>query len=111
MGAGVFALISSILSLLPGLIQAGESIYGALKGQGALKKTAVMGAVSGIVDAVVAQPGNSATAAQKPAIMALASGITDTLVAGYNAVGTFTGQTPIAVDTSAVAFPTVEAGH
>ena len=95
---GIFALISSILSLLPGLIQAGESIYGAVKGQGSLKKQAVLGAVAGIVDAVATQPGNSATAAQKPAIMSLASGITDTLVAGYNAVGGFTGGNRITVD-------------
>ena len=112
---GIFALISSILSLLPGLIQAGESIYGAIKGQGALKKAAVMGAVAGIVDVVAAQPGNSTTASQKPAILALASGITDTLVAGYNTVDALTSPTaaPIIVDSTPyvpTVFPTVEAG-
>ena len=111
---GIFSLISMILSTLPGLISAVESVYGAVKGQGAVKKQAVLGAVGGIVDAIGSTAGNSATAAQKPEILAMAGTTIDGLVSAYNAVGTFTGSSAIAVDNTpipATVFPSVEAGH
>ena len=99
---GTFALIGLILNVLPGLITAVESIFGAVKGQGPVKKDAVMGAVNGIVGAVATLPGNKATAEQAPAIAALASASIDALVQAYNAVGHFTGKPPLVIDSTPV---------
>jgi len=109
---GIFSIISLVLGVLPNLISAVESVYGAVKGSGTLKKAAVTAAVGSVVDTIGGLPGNAATVAQKPAIMALASTAIDGLVTAYNAVGTFTNTAPITVDnTPATVFPPVEAGH
>ena len=90
-------LILTILTALPSLIQAVESIFGAISGNGSIKKQAVLGAAGAIVDAVAAG-GDKNAAKHKDAIVTLAGQVTDGLVATYNAVGVFTKIPPLAVD-------------
>jgi hypothetical protein len=91
-------IVQVILSGLPALIQAVESIAGAVQGQGAVKKQAVLDVAGAVVDAVSALPGNTATAAQKPAIIGLTGAAVDTLVGAYNAAGAFAHPPPLVVD-------------
>jgi hypothetical protein len=110
---GKFALLNGISTMLASCILAAESLYGAIKGQGALKKAAVMGAVEGIVNAVIAQSGNSVPAEDKPALLAYASAEVDLLCTAYNAFGTFKGMstTPIILDNDVLTSPAFPVGR
>lgn len=83
----IISLISAIATALPGLIQAVESIFGATKGNGAVKKEMVQQTV-GTVLQVMAATGNDDV--KKPevaqAIMDGTGAMIDGLVGSFNAV-------------------------
>jgi hypothetical protein len=88
----IFTLVIQAITALPKLIEAAESVFGALKGHGAAKKQLVTDALSaGLAVAV------SAGAGIKPEIQAQiingAAGLVDGIVASKNAVSAW-GQEP-----------------
>lgn len=83
---GIIGIVSAIMQALPGLIQAAESIFGAVKGRGAVKKEFVQQSVAAALS-VAAATGNDDAA--KPevqqAIIAASGTVIDGLVSAINA--------------------------
>ena len=76
---GIIGIVSAIFQALPGLIQAAESIFGAIKGQGAVKKDYVQQTVATAL-AVAAATGNDDAA--RPEVQTAILGATGTVIDG-----------------------------
>ena len=91
---GIIGIVSAIFQALPGLIQAAESIFGAIKGQGAVKKDYVQQTVATAL-AVAAATGNDDAARPEvqTAILGATGTVIDGLVGAINAARAW-GQAP-----------------
>ena len=95
----IIQLVSAISAALPALIQAVESVFGAVKGQGAVKKDLVQQTVQTALQ-VAAATGNDEAA--KPevqqAVIAGTSNLIDGIVGAINAAKTWANPVTVGSD-------------
>jgi hypothetical protein len=87
-----------VMTALPAAIQAAESIFGAVKGQGTVKKDLVLGTVQAGLDAAVAAGDkHAADPGTQAAVLKFAGTAIDSIVGTFNAINGWLKPAPASV--------------